>query len=287
MLMLLSWSVAVAADCPDTTTNAEVSSDLQAALLSYAVMDAEAFAASADLALQKVECLGEKATPQLAASLHRVRGVRAVFEGDVDAGVLSFAAARSIEPDHTLAATLAPTGGKLANAYGAAGTRAPLGRVDLDVQTGAYDVWVDGVMSDTRPDGPYIIQVVENDTPWFSAFVTSGAPSIPEALLGEEEAASPTPAPVPMPAPEAPAAPAPAAPPAVAAAPKKGKGLLWAGLASGGVAAGLYGTAVAGRVSYDSNPSTGAASLTNGAYFGSVGTAAVSAGLLTAFLATR
>jgi len=68
---------------------------------------------------------------------------------------------------------------------------------------------------------------------------------------------------------------------------KKGKGLLWAGVISGGVAAGLYGTAVAGRLSYDASPSTGTASLTNGAYFGSIGTAALSAGLLTAHLATR
>jgi len=282
MWLLLS---ALAWGC-EPTTNAQLSSEVQAAQLSYAVMDDEAFVASVDRAAAMVPCLTETVAPSVVAGLHRVQGMRSLMNGDEPQGTLFFAAARSIEPEYVLAETLAPEGGKLATAYSAAGGMAPLPRAPLDL--GEASSWVDGAAATTRPEGPFVLQLGQGP-PTVSLFVPQGQA---DALLapyredsGGTSATPPAPAPfitAPMPS----AAPAPV-PVATASPPKKGKGLLWAGVISGGAAAGLYGTAVAGRMSYDANPTSGSASLTNGAYWGSVGTATLSAGLLTTFLLTR
>jgi len=285
-MILLMTRLALAADCPEPATDGQVASEIQAALLSFAVMDDEAFVAASDRAFGLVDCLGERATPQLAASLHRVRGVRSLFDGDEAAARASLAAAVGLEPDHTLSSTLAPEGGKLAVLYAEAGG-VVVGRTAHGLD--GYEVVVDGSASPTVPEGPYLVQV-GGEVPSFTAWLAGGLPTLPEGL-------EPTAAPVPGPpaVPMTPAAVAASTPPASPSSSstakvsreKKGKGFLWAGLASGAVAAGLYGTAVAGRMSYDQSPSTSTASLTNGALFGSVGTAAVSAGLLTAHVATR
>jgi hypothetical protein len=280
MLMMLAIGRVFAADCPEATTNAQVSSELQAALLSYAVMDEEAFATSSDKAVSMVGCLGELATPQVAAELHRVRGVHKMLTGDAEGATLAMAAALGLEPDHSLSPTLAPEGGNLANAYVAAGKMAPLARVALDLD--GYTLHVDGKPTGTRPEGPYVFQV-GGSAPSFSAYVASGSPTLPEGLQPSPSEPVAV-APMPSPKPTQSAAPSSSA---GTVEKKKGKGLLWAGVASGGVAAGLYGTSVAGRLSYDASPSSGSLSLTNGAFFGSVGTAALSAGLLTTFLVTR
>jgi hypothetical protein len=284
-MILLMSGLALAADCPEPATDGQVASELQAALLSFAVMDDEAFVAAADRAFGLVDCLGERATPQLAASLHRVHGVRALYDGDAEAARASLAAALGIEPDHALSATLAPEGGKLAVLYTeAAGV--DVGRVPHGLD--GYEVVVDGRASDTVPEGPYLVQV-GGEVPSFTAWLAGGMPSLPDGLEPTAAPAVGTPPAVPT-TPAAVAASTPRASTSSTAEvtrEKKGKGLLWAGVASGAVAAGLYGTAVAGRVSYDASPSTSTASLTNGAFFGSIGTAALSAGLLTAHVATR
>ncbi len=280
-MILLMARLALAADCVEPATDGQVASEIQAALLSFAVMDDEAFVAASDRAFGLVDCLGERATPQLAASLHRIRGVRSLFDGDEASARANLTAALGLEPDHTLSATLVPEGGKLATLYAEAGG-VVVGRTAHGLD--GYEVVVDGSVSSTVPEGPYLVQV-GGEVPSFTAWLAGGLPTLPEGL---------EPTTVPAPVPRTPAAVAASAPPpassssaAKASREKKGKGLLWAGLASGAVAAGLYGTAIAGRMSYDQAPSTSTASLTNGALFGSIGTATVSAGLLTAHVASR
>ena len=65
-----------------------------------------------------------------------------------------------------------------------------------------------------------------------------------------------------------------------------GKGLLWPVVASGGLAAASRHAAVT-RLQYDRSPTGTTHTLTNGAYFSSIGTAALSGVLISTFLATR
>jgi len=62
---------------------------------------------------------------------------------------------------------------------------------------------------------------------------------------------------------------------------------LISGLASGGLAAGSFGTSVVERMQYHKVKTETGYFVTNGAYFGSVGGAALAAGLLTTYLIVR
>lgn len=273
MTFALWGAVAHAAEpCTQPAKAAEVSSALEEAMVNYAVLEEEAFEAATDRALRSVECLREPMPPELAAQLHRVVGVRLLMTGDEAGAREALTASARIEPSYKLSATIAPEGGSLDEAWKAAltagpGTRVPFGR--------PVTALVDGVSAAERPQtGPYVLQVEDQlgAVAW-SGWVKSGWPTLPDGLGG----AAPAPAPVAVaPSP----APAPAPAPATASE-HHGKGFLIAGLVSGGVAAGLYGTAIGARVAYDGNPTQGGYTVTNGAWYGSIGTAVLSAGLLT------
>lgn len=63
--------------------------------------------------------------------------------------------------------------------------------------------------------------------------------------------------------------------------------LLGATVATGVVAAGLFGVSAYSRTQFDDDPTQAKYNLTNGTFFGSVGAAAVTAGLLTATIAVK
>lgn len=275
-MLPLYFAVAAAAPCPAPVPIVQVSSALDEALISFALMDQEAFEHAAAAAVESVDCLDQPVGPQLAAAIHRANGIRLLVSGDPSAAVRALAAAADLEPGFVLSENIAPKGGAVATAWEQA-KQAPVAVRTAIPPTG--EVRIDGTVAQVRPtDRPYVLQVLKGDLVLASRYVTEGWPD-----LGLPAPVAPAPAPAPVAA--APAAPRPLPP---QPPPKRGgKGWLWSSVAAGGVAAGLYGTSAVTRMQYDQQPSAAGHTLINGAYFGSIGTGALAAGLLTTFLVVR
>ena len=296
--MIASWLLlfgrAQAAGCDVRHAAGEIDSVVDEALLAYATVDQAAFEAAADRATGMVECLSEPASPQLVASLHRLGGIRLLVAGKDDEARRFLVSAIALDPAYVLSDVLAPDGGKLDQLWTQAKGISKPDREPLAI--GGLQARIDGALAADRPAaGPYLIQVETSGRVAWSDYLVDQAPVVPEAVrsiaatdqamgLAKPRTAA---AAAPMPAPRAPTGSRPAAPAPAPVAGGRGKGLLWAGVASGGVAAGLYGTAAASRLSYDRNPSGTTHLVTDAAYLSSIGTAALSGALLTTFLVTR
>ncbi|MCB9687282.1 MAG: hypothetical protein H6738_14250 [Alphaproteobacteria bacterium] len=276
---------ALAQDCPEPVSPAKVASSLDDALVNFAVMDQDAFEKATDEAIATLGCVDQVVSPELAAALHRSRGIRLMVSGDDENARLALEASARLVPEHELSTTIAPEGGRVAVAWEAARRAAPVERLPTPAD---LDLRIDGTKASDRPaTGPYVLQVVGTEGLLATRYVTAGWPD-----LGLAPSAAPEPQVAPAPAPEPAVAelPMPAPEPVPMPAPEpvhQSKALLWAGVASGGVAAGLYGTAAITRLSYDDNPTPGGRSLTNGTYVASIGTAVLSGVLITTFFATR
>ncbi len=274
MTIVLWGAMAAAAEpCTQPARPAEISSALEEAMVNYAVLEQEAFEVATDRALRGLECLKEPIPPELAAQLHRVVGIRLLVTGDEPGAREALVASARLEPSYKLSATVAPEGGSLDEAWKAATTAGPGIRVPFGQPVTAL---VDGVQGVDRPQtGPYVLQVEDSlgAVAW-STWVKNGWPALPPDLATSK----PAPAPVAS-------APAPQPAPPPSSSPSSGggggKGFLVSGLVTGGVAAGLYGTAVGARLAYEGNPTQGGYTVTNGAWYASIGTAVLSAGLLT------
>lgn len=295
--MIASWLLlagpAQAAECDVRHAPGEIDSVVDEALLAYATVDQAGFEAAAGRAMGMVECLSEPASPQLVASLHRLGGIRLLVAGTDDEARRFLVAAIALDPSYELSAVLAPEGGKLDQLWTQASAISKPAREPLAI--GGLKARIDGTLAIDRPyAGPYLIQLESSGRVAWSDYLVDEAPTVPseirsiaatEQAIGLDKPRPPTGAAVaPMPAPTAGRTAAAPRPEPVSG---RGRGLLWAGVASGGVAAGLYGTAAASRLSYDRNPSSSTHLVTDAAYLSSIGTAVVSGALLSTFLVTR
>lgn len=295
---MLGWlaTAAWAAPCVQSVPAAQVSARVEEALLSFAVLDQAAFEQAADESAAMAACVAEPLSPALAGGLHRVRGMRALLVGDAGAAGASFVAAVRADPAYTLPTTVAPAGGPLAESYAAAKTTQPPPTHPLELPDGVTGS-VDGHPGAARPTiGPYWVQLQGRTL--VTAWVVEGPPDaglFPEpGAPGAGPAAGVAPLPGPMVAPLPAPAPAPTAaldldldPPTQRASGGGSPALLAVGVTSGVTAAALYGTAAAVRLGYDDAPTAGKYSTINTTYLASVGTGALSAALLGAWLATR
>jgi hypothetical protein len=294
---MLTWMAAGAwaGTCPEVVAAGKVSARLDEAVLSFAVLDQEAFERAADEAQALATCVAGPLDPSLAAALHRVRGMRYLLLGDAEKAGTSFVAAAHLDPAYVLPATVAPEGGPLAESMAAARTTAPPPTFPLDLADG-LSAWVDGHAGAPRPTiGPYWLQV-QGRTLW-TGWIPEGPPDA--SLFPAPGAPTAAPAPVtpvgPAPAPVVAApAPPPPRPQALAdleaepaPAPRSNTPLLVAGVGTGVVAGGLWTTAAVTRAGYATDPTASRYSLINGTWLASVGTGALSAALLTTWLATR
>lgn len=305
-ILMLVASTAQAADCDTQPTTSELTALTAKALTAYADMDQEGFEADADRAVTLVDCLTEPASPALAASIHRIRGIRLFLDGNNVGSAAALGAAAAIEPSFAVPDDIAPEGGKLWTAFEDARSRPAAPRTLVEAP--GHTVIVDGIPVPDRPSaGPYIFQLKDPaGTLTMSAFLIDRAPDLltPSPVGAPPVAAAPVDhriaaaqaAMALQPVSGAPLRPASSSTVATTSSTatkskskskKGGKGLLVAGLLSGGLGAGLYGTAAYTRLQYDSTPSSTSYSVTNGAYYGSIGAGALSGALLTTFLVTR
>jgi hypothetical protein len=260
-------------------------------------VDPTAFGAAASRAVSLAECLAEPTTPDLAAGVHRVEGLRLLVAGDDLGSQRALTASLRIDPTYVPAGAAASLGPVLDRA------RASLKPVPTTpMRLHGFVVQVDGKPATERPvDGPYLLQVLDpKGVVEVTQYVAAGEdPQVPR----EVRALASANASMQMYLPELTIMPTPLAYTATRP-PVDGFGgprisdshggggsgnkvLLWSGVAVGGVAAGLYGTSAWNRVQYDRIPTPQRYSLTNGTYLGSLGAATVSSVLITTFFLTK
>lgn len=106
---MLSPMVA-AADCPEPKANADLLIALEEATTAFGRLEIETFNAAANEAAAVVGCLAEAISRPSAAEFHRVQGLALFLGRNSPAAQLSFAAARSVEPEYVFPTDLVPDG---------------------------------------------------------------------------------------------------------------------------------------------------------------------------------
>lgn len=283
-VIALLMSSALAQDCAESISVESLSAKVDEAMLAFASMDEEGFLSTSAIVRGDVSCLTTVLPSGKAAALHRMNGLEAFVNGDTQATEDAFAAALALEPDYALSAKLAPKGGKLDLIYQAAKarSRAPM---PFRLPTG-YTAWVDGIAAPARDDAfPAVIQVGKSTTSLdYSAWLGAHDPFMPDDLglasevpFADLDAGSGY---KPAKPPKAPTSSKPEKPEKTPGAGGGTSPLLIAGGVSAGVAAGLYGTSLALRSSFDKEPTQGKFAATNGTFFGSIGVGVLAVGLM-------
>ncbi len=149
------------AEEPCAASSAQLQDDADQAWSDYGSLDEDGFRAATDRMRAHLSCLVEPITRDLAASVHRLVGLRAATDGERDLAALAFAAARAIEPRWRFPESLFPKGHPLRALYEA---------FPLDLATWAAlppssaVVRLDGRTADARPTAwPTIVQVFSAD----------------------------------------------------------------------------------------------------------------------------
>lgn len=169
-LLLVS---AALADTSCATGWAEAQASVSAAESAWGV-DEPAFRSAVASLVKVVPCLVEPLTPSEAAAVHRVYGLAAWLNGDVEAARRAFAAARVADPAWTFPARMAPEGNPVRALYDAA-TPLPGGDT-LPPPKGAH-VLLDGANSRTRPLGrPVLLQLVRGEQATTTTWLAAGDP---------------------------------------------------------------------------------------------------------------
>ena len=276
MLLLLLSILAGAAPCPAPTQPPAVAAQVDDALMAWATLDEDGFSATATALRDTLACLDAPLTPSQAAGAHRVLGLAAFLDGDEAAALASFQAAALAEPGYTPTDRVAPEGGRLARLFAQA-AKASAPRREAIPAPASLRVWVDGATTaDRAPSLPAIVQIGPDGAPLrFSAWIPAGAAiDLPDLGGGAAPADAPPIAILDEPAPR----PRPT---------REGPSPLWfAAAGTGAGAAGLFAASAVLRTSFDDAPSRGKFGAVNGTYFGSVGMAAVTAGLVGAAVAS-
>jgi hypothetical protein len=141
--LVLSFALRGAAERAETAFGATRVEDFQGAILEID---------------QALPCLMDPVDPELAAFIHRMKGLGAFIERDQDRARQAFASARSLQPDYAWPETLIPWGHPLLALYEA-----------LPIDDASYEtvpmpaagwVYMDGRPSEPRPrEWPTILQV--------------------------------------------------------------------------------------------------------------------------------
>ncbi len=286
VLLALAASTAAHAECDLPISTADIQSILERAESTYTALDVPAFQEMTDELSAGLACLQEPVPRYLAASVHRMMGLRAFIEREPERSTRAFAAARSIEPAYTFPEAMVPAGNPMLSTYAA-----------IPIETGSYEelpvsaeghYLIDGRAGTQRPTAwPVIFQRVGGDGQvQHTTYVWNGEP-IPGLEI---------PSPTPIAASEPTQPPLPATPSAPLAAGER-VGPRWGLLGSAGaslVAAGaLYGVASASHSKW-SDPDTdpmdkpSLRTSTNACFVGSIALGAAGLGLGTAaFLEVR
>ena len=172
MIWLLA-ALATAADCtPEATLPEALTTGLARADAAIAELDVSGLEAAHAELTHALQCQSQPVSPEVAAEIHRVEGIRAFVSGDEVAAAAWFGASRSLNGSAQLGHRI---GGPLQASWerslpGSAPARGPL------PQPKSGQLVVDGTTQTTRPlHLPYVFQLTEGDVVTLSDLVSPSA----------------------------------------------------------------------------------------------------------------
>lgn len=188
------------AACDQTTDNAALTRGVDAAIEAFTAMEDDRFSSARQAVLAAVPCISEPLRPEVAAAVHRIRGLNAFLDDDSLTAQLYFAAARGIDPSYRFPDSVAPEGHPLQQDYLALDTTADRTEALPDLKSGSF--FINGRRTRERSSSyPALFQLVDTqDRVVTTAFLSAGADlPIDSSLI---VSAAPQPAPTPTPAPQ-------------------------------------------------------------------------------------
>lgn len=117
MLVVLLATAGFAADCAEPASSTDLTSSIADAQATIARLDIDAFKAATDKLDALLPCLDDPVTRNVAAEVHRFKGIRAFADRDADAATVMFRAGRVLEPGYVMPDDLIPQGNPIRTAY--------------------------------------------------------------------------------------------------------------------------------------------------------------------------
>ena len=204
-LGMLVAGPALAADCPEPKSTADLQDALDTAGTRYSALDLDGFKQSTDQARLILPCVSDPVPRHLAASMHRYQGLRWFIDREPTLSTKAFAAARSIEPKYTFPTTMVPEGNPVLKDYQAVSISS--GTFETVVEPAAGRIQFDGRSKLDRPTAwPTVVQIFDD-----AGSVGTTAYLLPEDPMPAYEAkaaepvataADPEPTPTPDPTPD-------------------------------------------------------------------------------------
>lgn len=116
-MLLTLLSLAWGADCPQPAASTDLTASIAEAEATIARLDIAAFKEATDRLDALLPCLEDPVTRNVAASVHRFKGIRAFADRDLEAATVMFRAGRVLEPGFAFPDDLIPPGNPIRTAY--------------------------------------------------------------------------------------------------------------------------------------------------------------------------
>jgi hypothetical protein len=158
--LALAFSASSNAACLSASAVAELEERLASAEKAYIDLDAAGFGRALDDARLLLPCLGDVASPAIAAHYHRLEGVRLYAAGQQDQALAAMRAARVLDPGYRFPDELLPPDHALRQAFEALDPSE--GRTDRPPQPRDGELAFDGTRTPRRPlDRATLVQLVD------------------------------------------------------------------------------------------------------------------------------
>lgn len=155
--------MAARAECPLPKTAIDVIEEAEASAEAYKNADLVGFVKHTTQLEATVVCLGEPLDRNVAASVHRMMGLRAFVDQKTDKSKQAFGAARGIEPNYRFSETMIPPGHPIMDSYQAMAEDEIKKTKDVEEAAGGYFQF-DGRTGLQRPASvPTIAQLFDSE----------------------------------------------------------------------------------------------------------------------------
>ncbi len=156
------WGAVAHADCPEPASAVRIEETTARATEALSRADADAYRAAHDEATALIPCLDALVPVDLAAAIHRMGGVRAFLDRDLERAHVRFASARMLDPNYEWPDELLPPSHPIRSAYVEVALTGM--RFDVPVSPRRGIVATDGRIGQGRLEGlPTIFQLINND----------------------------------------------------------------------------------------------------------------------------
>jgi hypothetical protein len=160
LLLFVGAPVALAQDCPSASNSADLTARIDATQTALSELNVEGFQVSNQELFLLLPCLDEALSPQIAAQVHLLEGVRLFVNGETGSSAQAFLAARAISPESQLATSIFPEGHEIHGNLSSLGAEGISTEKVATPQEG--QILFDGQASGLRPTShPTLVQLLD------------------------------------------------------------------------------------------------------------------------------